>query len=110
MSYTNPEIAKINLQIAELKEKKFEIKEASKDDIDIKKKNHYNNSPNDLIRVSIKLIQEIDNINTNREESGFGKLSNPKVTELIARHKLFNKIKEDIIHFDATLEVKNDKK
>jgi FtsZ-binding cell division protein ZapB len=105
---TSLELAKINQDIENLKLKKIEVKEQLKKDGDVlnKNKNHYNNSPNDLKRVSSKFCNEIDNINDKREEIGFGKLSNPKITELIIRHKWFKAIKEDIIHFNIELEGK----
>ena len=78
--------------------------------IEIERKiNRYNNSPNLLQRVSTKFGCEIEKINDSRIENGFGELSNPKITELIVRHKLFSKIKEDIIHFDINLDENNDK-
>jgi len=80
----------------ELKDVKEEIKK--------NKINHNQDFGNTLIRVNNKFDEAIDNINEKREASGFDKLSKPKTTELVVRHKEWVQIENDIIHFNVELE------
>lgn len=53
----------------------------------------------DLIRVKIKLKEEIEDIRAQREQLGLSKLSYTKITSLIPRHKVWDNIKFDIINY-----------
>lgn len=104
---TMGEIIQIEQQIKNLKERKIQIQNEIKKEKDLKKKENNNkckNFPNVLKRISTKFCMRIDKINDRREENGFDKISRPKITELIIRHKLFPEIEKDIIHFDISLE------
>ena len=58
-----------------------------------------NGSSNELARMSIAFKKRLNRIERVRSELGINKLSNPKITELIIRHKLWPRIEEDIINF-----------
>lgn len=60
-----------------------------------------NGKPNILRRVSISFHKKMNFINKIRtsEEHNLNRLSDPKITELIIRHKLWSKIQEDIINY-----------
>lgn len=84
-------------------EKKIKLLKVS----ELKKRNG-NGVPNILVRISTRFNQEIDEIIQKRREN----ISKPKTTELIIRHKLWNKIKEDLMNFDLEEEekyIKNEK-
>lgn len=61
-----------------------------------------NNSPNIVKRISVSLLKEMDVINNIRKENKMKKLSYPKITELIMRHKDWNQMKEDIIYYSPS--------
>lgn len=54
-----------------------------------------------LMRVSNKFKEEIQKILEEREKRGMSKLSHPKITLLITKHKNWDKKKCDIINFLA---------
>lgn len=66
---------------------------------------------NILRRVSTNFDKEISDegyINEKRKENGLDKLSGPKITELIIKHKKYwRKIKDDIIHYNTELDEEN---
>ena len=66
---------------------------------EIKRKIINNGGSNMLTRVSIGFKRRLDSIDKNRRERELNKLSAPKITELIIRHKHWNKIEEDITNF-----------
>jgi len=70
------------------------------------KKDIYSNGGNILIRVANILKYRFINIDKKRKERELNKISDPKKTELITRHKSWNNIEEDIINFDTRLEGK----
>lgn len=105
---------KLKKEGMELREKKKkELKEKmKKEKIEIQKtkiqnKIQYGNSANVLQRISTRFDLKIDEINGKREETGFDKLSKPKITELIVRHKSFSVIEKDLIQFNPNLEEEN---
>lgn len=60
---------------------------------------------NTLKRVSVDFSKKLDAINDRREENGFDRLSNPKMTELIIKHKsAWQIIEKDLIYFNMALE------
>jgi len=62
----------------------------------------YNNGESNVLRrMSVNFKKELDNINERREEESFDKLSYPKITELIVKHKNgWPLIKKDIIYYN----------
>ena len=55
--------------------------------------------------MSIKFKDKIDFINKKREENGLDSLSEPKITELIVKHKKnWKGIEGDIIHYNTSLD------
>lgn len=72
-------------------------------------KSNENGKSNVLTRVSHNFSNKLEGINDKREENGFDRLSNPKITELIIKHKsAWKKIERDIIFFNTNLEIPKD--
>ena len=81
--------------------KKIKHKEKKK----LRLKSNQNGKSNELMRVSNNFARKAEHINDQREENGFDRLSNPKITELIIRHlKSWARIEQDIIHFNTALD------
>jgi hypothetical protein len=61
---------------------------------------------NKIIRVSEKFNKEMEDIQKKRIENGFDeeKVSKPKVSDLIRKHKFWPKLKQDLINFSFSLE------
>jgi hypothetical protein len=72
-------------------EKKIKIKK-------IENSNH--NDKGYVRRISNKLDKEINSILKIRYEKKLSELTKIKITELISRHNLFKKIKEDIVNYE----------
>jgi len=53
-----------------------------------------------LMRSHSKLIIDIKDIRSYRENNGLSKLSYTKITDLISRHNNWDKIKTDIAHYE----------
>lgn len=104
MDEINKELECIESKINELKNRKLEIKEKMKK-IRKGKNNKERTLPNVLRRMSTKFYNKMIFIDEKREEFGFYSLSLPEKTELITRHKDWNKIQEDMIHFNKKIEV-----
>ena len=65
-----------------------------------------NGKSNVLTRVSHNFSNKLEGMNDKREENGFDRLSNPKITELIIKHKsAWKKIERDIVFFNTNLEI-----
>ncbi len=104
-------------EIEKIKELKDEIKGLEKK-VKIKKNNkrkklriksNNNIKANELLRVSNNFARKLEFINDKREENGFDHLSNPKITELIVKHKKFWKaIEQDLIYFNTKLDSTED--
>ena len=68
--------------------------------------NQTNGKNNKTTRVSTTFWNKLNYINEKRNEEGLVELSNPKITELIIRHKLWNVIQQDLINY--LLEAENE--
>lgn len=99
------EIKDIDDEIKKLKTKKKIIEKKKKIEEGNKKlrlRSNSNGKCNVLTRVSRNFVNMLDLINKKRIENGFDKLSNPKLTELIVKHKFHWKpIQDDLIRFDT---------
>lgn len=91
------EMEKIKKEIGELKEKKKQLR---KDRV----KNR-NGTANKLIRVANSFSNKLGDINERREGKGLDKISNPKLTELIVKHKYcWSTMEKDLIDFNTEKE------
>lgn len=98
-------IEDIEKKINDLKKQKAVIRRKKRVERESKKnlgKNSHNS--NTTIRVSLIFDEKINNINEKREVSGFESLSKPKITDLIVKHKLFQKIENDLINYNLMIE------
>jgi len=59
---------------------------------------------NRIVRISNRLNNKLEKIDVKREENGLDKISHPKKTDLIVRHKNWKKIEDDIILFNLELD------
>jgi hypothetical protein len=105
------EIEKIDNQIKELVKAKKLIKKKMLEEKKIEKKKEYrikscgNGGANTIMRVSNLFAIKADKINEKRIENGYERLSNPKITELIIKHKLsWKQIEEDLIYYNTEIE------
>ena len=101
------EIDEIDKEIINLKNKKkmLKDKEKKKDNGRVRAKSDTNGKANSLIRVGNNFAKKMDFINDKREEKGFDKLSKPKITELIIKHKShWRKMEQDIINFNTNID------
>lgn len=93
--------------IKDKKERKEEIKEINKK-IKIIRNNKKIKSPqvNELIRVSKKFNEELEDVQQRRIDIGFDemKTSKPKLTDLVVKHKFWNNVKDDMINFNFFME------
>lgn len=102
-------LTKIEEEIKNLKKQKTELKrkielKKSKENKGLRLKSDNNGKSNKLTRVSRHFINKLDFINNKREENGFEKLSYPKITQLIIKHKTsWVPIQNDIILFNNKL-------
>jgi len=78
------------------------------EDFDTKMRCINNGRPNILTRVSIAFKRKLNYINIKRKEYNLNELSNPKISELIIKHKLWVKIEDDIINFLLDEEIEYD--
>jgi len=101
------EILQIDSRIEELKKDKKKIQKQIKKNENgkLRLKSNTNGKSNELARVSNNFARKLEFINNKREENGYDKLSNPKITELITKHINWRKIQEDIIFFNTGLEL-----
>ena len=72
--------------------------------IKLEKKESYSENGNKLIRVSNLFNKKLENIDEKRLEIGLDKLSHPKKTDLIIKHKNWINEEQDIIHFNTNIE------
>ena len=102
-----------NENIYEMKEKIKNVEEEIenlKDEVKMKNsgnnknirlKSDSNGKSNVNTRVSRNFDDKLEDINKQREELGLNKLSKPKMTELIVKHKYnWKPIEEDIVTYD----------
>ena len=112
----NPEgIQEIEDKIKELNEEKKKIQKQNKgeliEDRKLRLKSNNNEKSNILTRVSNNFARKLEFINDKREENGFDRLSNPKITELIVKHiSSWRAIEEDIMLFNTGLELDSEEK
>ncbi len=61
---------------------------------------------NKIIRVSEDFDSELEDIQDKRIEKGLDerKISKPRISDLLRKHELWNKIKEDLINFNFNIE------
>lgn len=103
-------LIQIDNQINELKDKRRNVQNRMKikkmhEDKKLRVKSNSNGKSNVLKRVSSSFANKLDFINDKREENGFDKLSNPKITELIIKHiSSWKPIEQDIINFNTELD------
>lgn len=92
---------KINNIGDELKNLKDEVKmKNNPNNKNIRLKSDSNGKSNVNARVSRSFDDKLENINNQRQEMGFSRLSKPKMTDLIVTHKHnWNVIEEDIINY-----------
>ena len=108
------QIEEIDKKIQELKDEKKRIQEEDKrrkmnENKKLRLKSGNNGRSNVNTRVSVSFDNEACKdgyINNKRTENGFDALSYPKITDLIIKHKLWDKIKQDIIHYNTGLDNK----
>lgn len=118
----NNEKASINNKIEDMKDQKIKIKEEikkKKEEVEEEKRKERIikrekpkeiNHVNKLIRVSKKFDEEVEDIQKERVDTGEKPdISKPKLTELIASHKFWGKIKEDLINFNLIFEKNKNK-
>ena len=104
------QIEEIEKYMKKLKEQKKILKnKMQKEKIDKKKeqrmRSNGNCKANTLIRVSNGFAKKLDIINEQREKNGLDRISNPKATELIIKHKnSWRPIEQDLIFFNTQIE------
>ncbi len=89
-------------EISDLIKKKKEIEREIKNKKMENKKDKKNNSiskANVLVRISRKFNDILDNILKELEGKGF-RISKPKLTDLIIKHKNWGEVENDCINFD----------
>ncbi len=92
-------------KLDEIRKEKIGVEEEIKNKKVIEKeKPKSNNHGSKLIRVHQKFDDKMEDINNKREEKGLDKLSKPKITELIIRHKQWKSIESGFVNFDINAE------
>jgi len=97
----------IETSIKELSKKKKDIEKTIRNNKAQEKRRSrptYSNGGNKLIRVSNAFSQVLEKIDSKREDLDLGKISHPKKTDLIIRHKDWKTKEEDIINYDTSPE------
>lgn len=89
----------IDNELKNLFEKKMEIKKQIR-----RERKKRKGKSNTHSRVSNNFFNKLEEINDKRETLGFDKISNPKITELVVRHKLWALIERDLMYFNTSLE------
>lgn len=96
-------IEEINREIIRLKKERDIVKRnllLKKRRVKKDKKENGISNGNEIIRVSKGFAKKLSDLNDKREENGFEGLSNPKITDLIIKHKIgWVLIERDIINF-----------